>query len=122
MFSIATESQKLHNKKVQSILKELPWYVEEYIDHKRRNLSAASLLNYCLDYKIFFNWIVSEQLFVGHIRDIPLSLLDTLKTQQVNGFLYYLKYELSNKDITINRKLSALKSLFNYLHNIAEDW
>jgi integrase len=120
VFSIATESQKLHYKKVQSILKELPWYVEEYIDHKRRNLSAASLLNYCLDYKIFFNWIVSEQLFTGHIRDIPLSLLDSLKTQQVDGFLYYLKYELSNKDITINRKLSALKSLFNYLHNIAE--
>ncbi|WP_428912582.1 tyrosine recombinase XerS [Niallia sp. Krafla_26] len=118
---MATESQQLYYKKLQSILKELPWYVKEYIDHKQRKLSTASLLNYCLDYKIFFNWIVSEQLFSGPIKDIPLSLLETLKAQQVEGFLYSLKYELNNKDITINRKLSALKSLFNYLQNIAEN-
>ena len=121
MFPIVSEAQQLYFKKLQTILKELPWYVEEYIDHKRRKLSAASLLNYCLDYKIFFNWIVSEQLFTGDIKNIPLSLLETLKAQQVEGFLYSLKYELNNKDITINRKLSALKSLFNYLQNIAED-
>lgn len=99
---------------------ELPWYVEEYIDHKRRKLSAASLLNYCHDFKIFFTWIVSEEIFTGTLKEIPLSLLETLKAQQVEGFMYSLKYELKNKDITVNRKLSALKSLFNYLQNTAE--
>jgi site-specific recombinase XerD len=102
------------------MLKELPWYVEEYIDHKRRKLSAASLLNYCHDYKIFFNWMISEQLFSGAVKDIPLERLEKLTVQQVEGFLYALQYELNNKEITVNRKLSALKSLFNYLQNIAE--
>lgn len=117
---MATESQQQHYKKLQALLKELPWYVEEYIDHKRRKLSAASLLNYCHDFKIFFNWIMSEQLYDGNLKDIPLELLETLTVQQVEGFLYVLQYELHNKEITVNRKLSALKSLFNYLQNIAE--
>ncbi|WXB91372.1 tyrosine recombinase XerS [Metabacillus sp. FJAT-53654] len=117
---MANESQQQHYKKLQTMLKELPWYVEEYIDHKRRKLSAASLLNYCHDYKIFFNWMISEQLFSGAVKDIPLERLEKLTVQQVEGFLYALQYELNNKEITVNRKLSALKSLFNYLQNIAE--
>ncbi len=117
---MANHAQQQHYKKLQQLLKELPWYVEEYIDHKRRKLSAASLLNYCHDFKIFFNWIISEQLFDGDKKDIPLDLLEKLTIQQVEGFLHNLQYELNNKEITVNRKLSALKSLFNYLQNIAE--
>ncbi|MBM7603037.1 site-specific recombinase XerD [Metabacillus crassostreae] len=117
---MANESQQQHYKKLQTLLKELPWYVEEYIDHKRRKLSAASLLNYCHDYKIFFNWIMAEQLYEGKATDIPLELLEKLTVQQVEGFLHALQYQLHNKEITVNRKLSALKSLFNYLQNIAE--
>lgn len=33
----------------------------------------------------------------------------------------FLCYQLGNKEITVNRKLSALKSLFHYLQNIAEN-
>ncbi|MBE4908587.1 tyrosine recombinase XerS [Bacillus luteolus] len=117
---MANEAQQQHNKKLQIILKELPWYVEEYINHKRRKLSAASLLNYCHDYKIFFNWVLSEQLHNGVIKDVPLELLEKLTIQQVEGFLNALQFELNNKEVTVNRKLSALKSLFNYLQNIAE--
>ncbi len=114
------EQSQLHHKKLNLLLKDLPWYVAEYIDHKRRKLSAASLLNYCHDYKIFFQWIITEHLFTGNLKDIPLQLLETLTVQQVEGFLNALQYEYHNKEVTVNRKLSALKSLFNYLQNIAE--
>lgn len=117
---MANQSKQQHNQKLNLILKELPWYVEEYISHKRRKLSAASLLNYCHDFKIFFNWVISEQLYDGKLTDIPLELLEKLTVQEVESFLNMLQYELKNKDITVNRKLSALKSLFNYLQNIAE--
>ncbi|MBD8067855.1 tyrosine recombinase XerS [Bacillus sp. PS06] len=117
---MVSESQQQLYKKLNIIVKELPWYVEEYFDHKRRKLSAASLLNYCHDFKIFFNWIVSEQLYNGSIKEIPLEFLESLTVQQVEGFLQALTYEMKNKEITVNRKLSALKSLFNYLQNIAE--
>jgi site-specific recombinase XerD len=107
-------------KKLQLILNELPWYVEEYINHKQRKLSAASLLNYCHDYKIFFNWMISEQLWTGEMKNITLELLEKMTVIEIDNFLNFLHYELNNKEITVNRKLSALKSLFNYLQNIAE--
>lgn len=107
-------------KKLQTLLNELPWYVEEYINHKLRKLSTASLFNYCHDYKIFFNWMISEQLWTGSIKDIPLERLEKLTVLEMEGFLNFLHYQLNNKELTVNRKLSALKSLFNYLQNIAE--
>ncbi|EZH67408.1 integrase [Bacillaceae bacterium JMAK1] len=111
--------QQLYNK-LQSLLKELPWFVEEYINHKKRKLSAASLLNYVHDYKIFFNWLVTENYYSGELKDLPLELLESLTVQEAEQFLSFLQYQLHNKEVTVNRKLSSLKSLFNYLQNIAE--
>lgn len=105
---------------MQQLLQELPWYVEEFISLKQRKLSPASLLNYCHDYKIFFRWLVSEGFFNGASKDVPLETLEKLTVQQIESFLSFLQYQLKNKEITVNRKLSALKSLFNYLQNIAE--
>ncbi|MCM3576061.1 tyrosine recombinase XerS [Mesobacillus subterraneus] len=113
-------SQSQNYKKLDSLLKELPWFVEEYIDKKKRKLSPGTLLNYCHDFKIFFNWLVSEGFYNGEIKEIPLSLFETLTTQQIEDFLSFLKFQLDNREITINRKLSSLKSLFNYLQNVAE--
>ena len=110
---MTNQADQQHNKKLQIILKELPWYVDEYINHKRRKLSAASLLNYCHDFKIFFNWIITEHLYNGEIKNVPLELLEKLTIQQVESFLNALQYQLKNKEVTVNRKLSALKSLFN---------
>lgn len=109
-----------NNERIQALLNDLPWYVEEYIEHKRRKLSAASLLNYCHDYRIFFDWITEEQIFNGSKREIPLKLLEGLTVTQMDGFLRTLKHALNNKEVTVNRKLSSLKSLFNYLQNVAE--
>jgi site-specific recombinase XerD len=117
---MVNQSKQENFKKLQSLLSELPWYVDEYINHKLRKLSTASLFNYCHDYKIFFNWMINEQLFIGSPKDIPLNRLEQMTVIEVESFLNFLHYELNNKELTINRKLSALKSLFNYLQNIAE--
>ncbi|MEO2076154.1 MAG: tyrosine recombinase XerS [Bacillus sp. (in: firmicutes)] len=117
---MSNQSKQLNYQKLQQLLNELPWYVAEYINHKQRKLSAASLLNYCHDFKIFFNWMVSEHLWSGDVKDIPLDQLEKMTVIQVDSFLNFLHYQLNNKEITVNRKLSALKSLFNYLQNIAE--
>ncbi|MBN8200040.1 tyrosine recombinase XerS [Bacillus sp. NTK034] len=113
-------TQQQNFRKLDVLIKELPWYVEEFIDKKKRKLSPGTLLNYCHDYKIFLNWVLAEGLFNGDIKEISLSLFETLTTQQVEDFLSFLKFQLNNREITINRKLSSLKSLFNYLQNIAE--
>jgi site-specific recombinase XerD len=114
---MVNQSKQQQYQKLLTILNELPWYVDEYINHKLRKLSTASLYNYCHDYKIFFNWMISESLCDGNIKDIPLEKMTVL---EVESFLNYLHYQLNNKELTVNRKLSALKSLFNYLQNVAE--
>ncbi|WP_246596135.1 tyrosine recombinase XerS [Bacillus alkalicola] len=117
---MSNNTQQQHYLKLQQLLKDLPWYVEEYINHKRRKLSAASLLNYAHDFKIFFQWLVTESLHKGEMKNTPLELLESLTIQEAESFLSFLEYEMNNKEVTVNRKLSALKSLFNYLQNIAE--
>ncbi|MBU9714869.1 tyrosine recombinase XerS [Evansella tamaricis] len=114
------ESRLRYFERIEEKVRELPWYVGEYIDKRKRKLSPASLLNYCHDYLIFFDWIVSEELFNGKRQDIPLKLLEKLTRQQVEDFLSFLEFKLANSPLTVNRKLSSLKSLFHYLQNIAE--
>lgn len=99
---------------------ELPWYVREYVDKKMRTMSARSLLNYSHDFLIFFDWLLAEGFFPGKRTDIPLDCLEKLTPQSIENFLTYLQFRLNNDRFTINRKLSSLKSLFNYLQNVAE--
>jgi site-specific recombinase XerD len=107
-------------ERIDEKTKDLPWYVREYINKKQRTLSPASLLNYCHDFIIFFDWLISEGFATGNRSDVPLSSLETLTVQQIEDFLSFLQFRLDNSPLTVNRKLSALKSLFHYLQNIAE--
>jgi integrase len=112
--------------KIEEKLTTLPWYVMEFVHHKQLKMSAASLLNYVHDYQIFFGWLVSEGFYPGEPKDVPVSVLEKLKLQDIDNFQrYLLLYRKSRgKQMsvhTINRKLSSLKSLFHYLTNIAED-
>ncbi|MDQ0255729.1 integrase [Evansella vedderi] len=117
---MSDETRAAYFERIEEKSKGLPWYVVEYIDKRKRKLSPASLLNYCHDYIIFFDWILAEGIFKGKRKDIPLELLERLTVQQVEDFLSFLEFRLNNSKLTVNRKLSSLKSLFNYLQNIAE--
>lgn len=117
---MVNDTQKKYFERIEEKSRTLPWYVVEYIDKRKRKLSPASLLNYCHDYIIFFDWLLAEGIFKGNRKEIPLELLERLTVQQVEDFLSFLEYHLDNSKLTVNRKLSSLKSLFNYLQNIAE--
>ncbi|GGE40335.1 tyrosine recombinase XerS [Pullulanibacillus camelliae] len=107
-------------ERINQKLTELPWYVSEFIDHHRRQMSASTLLNYCHDFKIFFDWLITSGFHEGKRQEISLATLERLSIKQVEQFLSYLETALANSKQTVNRKLSALKSLFNYLQNVAE--
>lgn len=117
---MSKDKKQRYYERVEEKMKELPWYVGEYIDKRRRKLSPASLLNYCHDYIIFFDWLLAEGYFQGKRTEIPLDVLENLTIQQIEDFLSFLEFKLDNSKLTVNRKLSALKSLFHYLQNIAE--
>lgn len=100
---MGTHSKQQRVVRMQILLRDLPWYVNEFINHKKRKLSEVTLLNYCHDYKIFFTWLVNEYLINHKTKDIALEYLESLTVQRVDDFLHYLNYSLDNKDITVNR-------------------
>lgn len=98
----------------------LPWYAGEFIDHNQRHMAASTLLNYCHDYIIFFDWLITEGLTVEKRTEIPLTVLEKLSVKDMESFFSFLNYQTGNAKQTVNRKISALKSLFHFLQNIAE--
>lgn len=113
-------NQKHFYERLEDKLNDLPWYIGEFIDQNRRKMAGSTLLNYCHDYFIFIDWLKAEGLFVGNRKDLPLDVLEKLTIKEVESFLAHLELTLGNSKQTVNRKISALKSLFHYLQNIAE--
>ncbi|WJM05896.1 tyrosine recombinase XerS [Paenibacillus sp. PK1-4R] len=115
------KQMKMHYmQRIDDKLSDLPWYVTEFIDSKKRKLSPTTLLNYCHDYIIFFDWLITEDITSSTRKEIHLETLERLTIREAENFMSFLDYQLGNKKLTINRKLSSLKSLFDYLQNKAE--
>lgn len=108
-------------RKAENKMIELPWYAQEYIERSRRKKSPNTLLNYCLDYISFFDWLITEGLYSGERSEIPLSFLENLRKADVERYGDHLALHQGNSPDTIARKYASLKSLFHYLSQVAED-
>jgi integrase len=122
----STRQHIKHEKKYKELLNELPEYVRDYaLAMEDIHRSSSTLLNYLIDYKDFFTWLM-EQGFadVDSIKSIPHQVLDTLPLDAARAYFN----KVSNETITVseheekkrertsvNRKKSALRSLFKYL-------
>lgn len=109
-----------------------PFFVKEYVNYSRsRKRSYSTIRGYLIDFKIFFNWMIKENLTeAAHIKDISLDDLNKIKRKSIQeNFIPYAADETYNPlskrkgtvDTTVNRKISSISSLFYYLSNIAED-
>ncbi len=103
-------------------LPDLPWFVQQFIEHKMPDLSPSTLLEYTRDYFRFFTWMIAEALtHAVSPAHITLNDLESLTSEQVDAFKLFLQIQLNNSMSTRERKLASLKSLFHYLSQIAED-
>ncbi|AHV97667.1 tyrosine recombinase XerS [Paenibacillus sabinae] len=111
-------------KKLELKLPQMPWFVQQFIDYKLPDLSPSTLLEYVRDYESFFGWLRAEGLSQADTNaGVTLLELETLHMDSVTSYRLYLttRTEDTNSKITVSRKLSALRSLFHYLSQIAED-
>lgn len=111
-------------KHLDQRLPQMPWFVQQFIDYKRPDLSPSTLLEYIRDYESFFGWLRGEGLSAAPSNaEITLLELETLHMDSIVGYRLYLttRAENANTRVTVSRKLSALRSLFHYLSQIAED-
>lgn len=116
---------------VNQNIDKFPFYVKEYINYYRsQKKSYSTLRGYLIDFEYFFNWMIKEGLTQSKtIKNISLEELDQIKRKSIEqSFIPYIADEtfnpiskkLGTSDVTVNRKISSLSSLFYYLSNIAE--
>ncbi|WP_088013177.1 tyrosine recombinase XerS [Gottfriedia acidiceleris] len=126
-FEVKTKNlqQEKHLHQLKALLPSLPPYVFKYFQNNRKR-SATTLFNYANDYKLFFNFLADNTWVLDKLDkdvispvDIPISILAELPLEEAEEYQGYLdgKYEPR----TVNRRISALKSLFNYLTQKSED-
>lgn len=126
-----TRQHQVHEQKLEQLVKSMPFYIVEYVDNKLDTRSPSTLLNYVLDYKLFLEWLIAEGIAKQkHIKDIPLSVLEKLKLIEAQSFIKFLerrnipinKQETKKAEkVSVNRKISALRSLFKYLTTQTEN-
>lgn len=126
-----TRQHQMHEKMLEELIKTMPYYVVEYVDQKIGIRSPSTLLNYVQDFKLFFEWLIAEGISEAiRIQDIPIDVLENLKLIEAQGFVRFLerrdvkvsKNETKKAEkVSINRKISALRSLFKYLTTQTEN-
>ena len=106
-----------------------PEFLNDYILYlsMSKSLSPRTVEEYYLDIRLFLQYILmmKDKQYVKldetdmqkiSIVDFPVSLLDTIKLQDLYEFLYYVTESRDNHDRARGRKVSAIKSLFHYLY------
>lgn len=105
---------------------KLPLYIQEYLNKK--SISTVSKEGYTRDILEFLDWLVHKDLSDTKIKDITLTELEKINAVDIGRYKKYLlrkkpqpsKEKLGLSHATVARKLSSIRSLFNYLANEAE--
>ncbi|WP_100405231.1 tyrosine recombinase XerS [Bacillus solitudinis] len=129
---MASLEHQNHEKRLNQHLKEFPDYVLEYIQaQKRAERSPSTLLGYIHEYKRFFAFLLREGIApYEKIQDIPYTVLEHLKKDEIESYIDYLREEdiqvrkgifSKRSKAAVNRNISALTSLFSYLTKETEN-
>ena len=118
------EQEDIENtKRIRGILKELPPFCTDFFRGIEPRTSARTRLAYAYDLKTFFDFLkqANPELKSKKLRDLPLSLLDEIKLMDLEEYMEYLKCystekreDLMNTERGIMRKVSTVKSFYNY--------
>lgn len=117
------EQEDIENtKRIRGILKELPPFCTDFFRGIEPRTSARTRLAYAYDLKTFFDFL-NPELKSKKLRDLPLSLLDEIKLMDLEEYMEYLKCystekreDLMNTERGIMRKVSTVKSFYNYFY------
>ena len=108
--------------------KEIPDFLTFYLKYTRFIGGAADTTTEesFNDLKTYFRYlklskenieITRERLKETPINDMTPEDFQNVSKQDIDKFLYFLKYDLDNSPKTRNRKLATLKKFFEYMNN-----
>ncbi len=120
------EEKNIENiKKLRELEKQLPQFLKTYFRGIEPYTESRTRIAYAIDLKTFFEYIKTSNPIYNekNINDFEFSILTTLQASDIEEYLQYLKYyitsdgkEMTNSAVGIKRKLSAVRSMYNYFH------
>lgn len=120
------EQENIENtKRMRGILRELPPFCRDFFTGIEPRTSARTRLAYAYDLKTFFEYLHRENpvLAKKEIRDLTINVLDEIGLQDIEEYMDYLKCydtdsrtDVTNTERGIMRKISSLKSFYNYFY------
>lgn len=118
------EQKDIENvKKLRRLMEELPPFCKEFFRGIEPRTSSRTRIAYAYDLTVFFDFLKKENPFFAKMdrKEIRLEHMDQLTVTDLEEYMEYLKYrfndndrEVTNKERGIMRKVSSLKSFYNY--------
>lgn len=105
------------------MMKELPPFCTEFFRGIEPRTSTRTRIAYAYDLSVFFDFLKKENPVFSKMErmDFQLEQLDQITVTDLEEYMEYLKYrfneqnhEIMNQERGIMRKISSLKSFYNY--------
>lgn len=112
-------------KHLRQLIKELPHFCGDFFRGIEPRTSSRTRIAYAYDLKVFFDFLLKENPVINklQVQDITLDHLESIRVVDLEEYMEYLKYrfneknqEVTNKERGIMRKISSLKSFYNYYY------
>ena len=119
------EQKKNENsEKLRELINELPKFTKDFFRGIENITESRTRIAYAIDLRIFFQFIKENNPLYKDvdIKNIPLKVLDEMNASDIEEYMDYLKsYEhegekLTNYERGLKRKLSSLRTFYNYYH------
>lgn len=110
-------------KKLREMMKALPPFCTEFFRGIEPRTSTRTRIAYAYDLSVFFDFLKKENPVFAKMErmDYKLEQLDQITVTDLEEYMEYLKYrfneqnhEIMNQERGIMRKISSLKSFYNY--------
>ncbi len=120
------DRNKNNMKKLNDLLVNLPAFCSVFFIGTQDTTTPLTRINYAIDLKTFFNYLVTyESEFLNkQIKDLSLTDMDQITAQTIERYLAYLSYYDKDNGVVLTngergklRKLSSLRAFFKYFFN-----
>ena len=109
--------------RLREVLKTLPPFAKDYFRAMEPKSSAKTRINYAYDIRVFFHFLLENNPIYKNytMNQFRVQDLERIEPVDIEEYMEYLKYrfneqnhEIMNQERGIMRKISSLKSFYNY--------
>ena len=116
------EQNNLNTLKMREVVATLPPFCKQFFRGIQEYTSSRTRLAYAYDLRVFFEFLHNNNCALQNMEivDYPLEIMDQITREDIEEYMEYITYyikdgkEYTNNERGKKRKLSALKSFYNY--------